>query len=104
AAHVDKASRKYKDINLLGAKLLAPGGHLLTFSCSGAVDAELFQKIVAGAAVDARRSLRVLARLGQPVDHPVPIHFPEAEYLKGLHLQADGGPIGAPRVTPRRAR
>lgn len=104
AAHVDKAARKYKDINLLGAKLLAPGGHLLTFSCSGAVDPPLFQKIVAGAAVDARRSLRVLARLGQPVDHPVPIHFPEAEYLKGLHLQADGGSIGAARVTPRRAR
>lgn len=104
ASHVDKASRKYKDINLLGAKLLAPGGHLLTFSCSGAIEAELFRKIVAGAAVDARRSLRVLARLGQPVDHPVPIHFPEAEYLKGLHLQADGQSIGTPRVTPRRAR
>lgn len=104
AAHVDKAARKYKDINLLGAKLLAPGGHLLTFSCSGAVDSALFQKIVAGAAVDARRSLRLLARLGQPVDHPVPIHFPEAEYLKGLHLQADGASIGGQRVTPRRAR
>lgn len=104
AAHVDKASRKYKDINLLGTKLLAPGGHLVTFSCSGAVGPELFQKIVAGAAVDARRSLRLLARLGQPADHPVPIHFPEAEYLKGLHLEADGTSIGAPRVTPRRAR
>lgn len=104
AAHVDKAARKYKDINLLGAKLLAPGGHLLTFSCSGAIDSMLFQKIVAGAAVDARRSLRLLARLGQPIDHPVPIHFPEAEYLKGLHLQADGASIGGQRVTPRRAR
>lgn len=104
AAHVDKAARKYKDINLLGAKLLAPGGHLLTFSCSGAIDPALFQKIVAGAAVDARRSLRLLRRLGQPMDHPVPIHFPEAEYLKGLHLQADGGSIGGQRVTPRRAR
>lgn len=104
ASHVDKAARKYKDINLLGAKLLAPGGHLLTFSCSGAIDPPLFQKIVAGAAVDARRSLRLLARLGQPRDHPVPIHFPEAEYLKGLHLQADGGSIGGQRVTPRRAR
>ena len=104
AAHVDKAARKYKDINLLGAKLLAPGGRLLTFSCSGAIDPALFQKIVAGAAVDARRSLRVLARLGQPVDHPVPLHFPEAEYLKGLHLQADGTSIGGQRITPRRAR
>lgn len=87
--HVDKASRKYKDINLLGIKLLAPEGRLLTFSCSGAVSAELFQKIVAGAAVDARRSLRILARLAQPLDHPIPLNFPEAEYLKGLLLRAD---------------
>lgn len=106
AAHVDKASRKYKDINLLGAKLLAPGGHLLTFSCSGAISADLFQKIVAGAAVDARRTLRLIDRLGQPADHPVPLNFPEAEYLKGLHLRADEHSIGIPRreVTPRRAR
>lgn len=89
AGHVEKASRKYKDINLLGIKLLAPGGRLLTFSCSGAVSADLFQKIVAGAAVDARKNLRIVSRLGQPLDHPVPLAFPEAEYLKGLHLQAD---------------
>lgn len=88
-SHVERASRKYKDINLLGIKLLAPGGQLLTFSCSGAVGADLFQKIVAGAAVDARRELRITQRLGQPIDHPVPLHFPEAEYLKGLLLRAD---------------
>ena len=106
ASHVDKAARKYKDINLLGAKLLAPGGHLLTFSCSGAIGPELFQKIVAGAAVDARRSLRLVDRLGQPTDHPIPLNFPEAEYLKGLHLRADTTTVGLPRrpVTPRRAR
>lgn len=89
ARHVERATRKYKDINLLGIKLLAPRGKLVTFSCSGAVSAELFQKIAAGAAVDARRTMRILGRLGQPVDHPVPLHFPEAEYLKGLVLQAD---------------
>lgn len=87
--HVERATRKYKDINLLGIKLLAPEGKLLTFSCSGAVSTDLFQKILAGAAVDARRTMRILRRLGQPVDHPVPLHFPEAEYLKGLLLQAD---------------
>lgn len=87
--HVEKASRTYKDINLLGIKLLAPGGRLLTFSCSGAVSPDLFQKIVAGAAVDARRQLRIVSRLGQPTDHPVPLNFPEAEYLKGLLLEAD---------------
>lgn len=106
ASHVDKAARKYKDINILGAKLLAPGGHLLTFSCSGAISLDLFQKIVAGAAVDARRTLRLVSRLGQPADHPVPLNFPEAEYLKGLHLQADEHSMGLPPrdVTPRRAR
>jgi 23S rRNA (cytosine1962-C5)-methyltransferase len=88
-SHVERATRKYKDINLLGIKLLAPGGRLLTFSCSGAIDADLFQKILAGAAVDARRTMRIIQRLGQPVDHPVPLNFPEAEYLKGLLLQAD---------------
>lgn len=106
AAHVDKAARKYKDINLLGAKLLAPGGHLLTYSCSGAITLDLFQKIVAGAAVDAHRTLRLISRLSQPADHPVPLNFPEAEYLKGLHLQADERSIGIPprEITPRRAR
>lgn len=86
SAQVDKASRAYKDLNLLAAKLLTPGGHLFTFSCSGAVNAGLFQKIVAGAALDARREMHVVERLSQPADHPVPLSFPEAEYLTGLVL------------------
>jgi 23S rRNA (cytosine1962-C5)-methyltransferase len=87
--HVDKASRAYKDLNLLAVKLLAPGGVLMTWSCSAAVKAELFQKVVAGAAVDAGRRVRIVDRLQQPADHPVPLHFPEAEYLKGLVLLAE---------------
>ena len=86
---LDKASRAYKDLNLLALKLLAPGGVLMTFSCSGAMSAELFQKVVAGAALDAGRTVRIVGRLHQPSDHPVPLAFPEAEYLKGLVLQAD---------------
>jgi 23S rRNA (cytosine1962-C5)-methyltransferase len=86
--HVPNAARAYKDINLWAMKLLAPGGHLLTFSCSGAVSAELFQKIVAGAAADARADMQIRRHLGAALDHPVSIHFPEGEYLKGLWLQA----------------
>ena len=86
---VDKATRAYKDLNLLAIKLLAPGGTLLTFSCSGAMSAELFQKVVAGAALDAGRTVRIVDRLTQPSDHPVPLAFPEAEYLKGLVLEAE---------------
>jgi len=85
--HVDRAARAYKDINLWGMKLLAPGGHLMTFSCSGAVSADLFQKIVAGAAADARADLVIERRLAASPDHPVSIHFPEGEYLKGLLLR-----------------
>jgi 23S rRNA (cytosine1962-C5)-methyltransferase len=86
--HVANAARAYKDINLWAMKLLAPGGHLLTFSCSGAVSADLFQKIVAGAAADSRVDLQVRRHLGASLDHPASIHFPEGEYLKGLWLQA----------------
>ena len=86
--HVPNAARAYKDINLWAMKLLAPGGHLLTFSCSGAVSADLFQKIVAGAAADARVDLQIRRHLGAAIDHPISIHFPEGEYLKGLWLQA----------------
>ena len=60
----------------------------MTWSCSGAMTMDLFQKVVAGAALDAKRDLRVIGRLHQPSDHPVPLSFPEAEYLKGLVLQA----------------
>jgi 23S rRNA (cytosine1962-C5)-methyltransferase len=86
--HVPRAARAYKDINLWAMKLLAPGGCLLTFSCSGAVGPELFQKIVAGAATDARADLVIERRLGPSADHPVSIHFPEGEYLKGLLLRS----------------
>lgn len=86
---LDKATRAYKDLNLLAVKLLAPGGVLMTWSCSGAMTMDLFQKVVAGAALDAKREVRIIGRLHQPSDHPVPLAFPEAEYLKGLVLQAD---------------
>jgi 23S rRNA (cytosine1962-C5)-methyltransferase len=86
--HVPNAARAYKDINLWAMKLLAPGGHLLTFSCSSAVSPDLFQKIVAGAAADARADVQIRRHLGAALDHPVSIHFPEGEYLKGLWLQS----------------
>jgi 23S rRNA (cytosine1962-C5)-methyltransferase len=86
--HVPNAARAYKDINLWAMKLLKPGGHLLTFSCSGAVSPDFFRKIVAGAAADAKIDLQVHRTLGASIDHGVSIHFPEGEYLKGLWLQA----------------
>jgi 23S rRNA (cytosine1962-C5)-methyltransferase len=88
-AQLDKATRAYKDLNLLAIKLLAPGGMLLTWSCSGAMTMDLFQKVVAGAALDAKRTVRIVDRLHQPSDHPVPLAFPEAEYLKGLVLETE---------------
>lgn len=82
--NVDRALRGYKDINLLALQLLKPGGILATFSCSGLVSADLFQKVIFGAAVDAGRSVQILEWLRQDSDHPVAITFPEGEYLKGL--------------------
>lgn len=84
AAQVKNAARAYKDINLMALKLLAPGGLLATFSCSGGVSAELFQSIVAGAAVDAAVDARIIERFGPAADHPVALNFPEGDYLKGL--------------------
>jgi 23S rRNA (cytosine1962-C5)-methyltransferase len=84
SAHAEKAARAYKDINLLAFKLLRPGGILVTFSCSGGVDAALFQKIVAGAALDAGVDAQIIEHLSQGADHPVSLHFPEGAYLKGL--------------------
>ena len=84
AAHVERAARGYKDINLLAFKLLAPGGWLATFSCSGGVSRELFQKIVASAASDARVDAQIVRWLSAAPDHPVALAFPEGEYLKGL--------------------
>jgi 23S rRNA (cytosine1962-C5)-methyltransferase len=84
AAQAKNAARAYKDINLLALKLLSPGGLLATFSCSGGVSAELFQSIVAGAALDAGAEAKIIERFGAAADHPVALEFPEGEYLKGL--------------------
>jgi 23S rRNA (cytosine1962-C5)-methyltransferase len=81
---VERACRGYKDLNWLALRLLRPGGTLITFSCSGLVGADLFQKVVFGAAIDAGRDVQILRHLGQSVDHPVLLSFPESAYLKGL--------------------
>ena len=84
---MERAARAYKDINLLAFKLLKPGGILFTFSCSGGVSADLFQKIVAGAALDAGVDARIVERLWQGPDHPVRIEFSGRAILKGLICQ-----------------
>ena len=84
AAHAEKAARAYKDINLLAFKSLRQNGILVTFSCSGGVDAGLFQKIIAGSALDAGVDAQIVEHLSQASDHPVSLYFPEGEYLKGL--------------------
>ena len=84
AAQAKNAARAYKDINLLALKLLSPGGLLATFSCSGGVSAELFQSIIAGAALDAGAEAKIVERFTAAADHPVALEFPEGEYLKGL--------------------
>ncbi len=84
AAHADRAARAYKDINRIAFKILEPGGVLFTYSCSGGIDAALFHKIVAGAAIDAHADGYITERLGGAPDHPMTINFPEGEYLKGL--------------------
>ena len=89
AAHAERAAKAYKDINILGFRLLKPGGFLMTYSCSGGVGLEMFQKIVADSALDAGRNARIVRRLSGAADHPVALNFPEGEYLKGLLVQAD---------------
>ncbi|HEX7974274.1 MAG TPA: class I SAM-dependent methyltransferase [Anaerolineales bacterium] len=84
AAQAERAARGYKDINLLAFKLLRPGGILATFSCSGGVSEDLFQKIVAGAALDAGVHAQITEYLHQGADHPVALNFPEGAYLKGF--------------------
>jgi 23S rRNA (cytosine1962-C5)-methyltransferase len=84
AAHAERAARAYKDINRLALMLLAPGGLLFSFSCSGGIGAELFHKIVAGAAIDAGVDGAIVQRLEGAPDHPTTMLFPEGEYLKGL--------------------
>lgn len=81
---VKRAARGYKDINMQALRLLNPGGLLFTFSCSGAISADLFQKIVFGAALDVKRDVQIIGRVTQSSDHPVALTFPEGEYLKGL--------------------
>ncbi|MCA9939245.1 MAG: 23S rRNA (cytosine(1962)-C(5))-methyltransferase RlmI, partial [Anaerolineales bacterium] len=81
---VERACRGYKDLNWLALRLLTPGGLLATFSCSGLVSADLFQKVLFGAAVDAGRAAQILYPLGQAPDHPIALTFPESAYLKGF--------------------
>ena len=90
AAHAEKAARAYKDINLLAFKLLNPGGRLMTYSCSGGISPDLFQKIIAGAALDAGVDARIERWLHASADHPVVMNFPEGEYLKGLVMRVGG--------------
>ena len=87
---IDRAARGYKDVNRLAMSLVAPGGWLLSCSCSGLVDADLFQKIVFSASLDARASFAIAARQGAGADHPVSLDCPEGEYLKGLWLRRAG--------------
>ncbi len=87
AAFAEKAARGYKDINLLAFKLLRPGGLLATYSCSGGISEDLFQKITAGAALDAGVDAQIVYRLHASADHPVLLSFPEGAYLKGLVLR-----------------
>ena len=90
-AHAERAARAYKDINRLAFKLLAPGGVLFTFSCSGGISADLFHKIVASAGADAGVDGFISERLGGAPDHPMTIAFPEGEYLKGLVVVRKAG-------------
>jgi 23S rRNA (cytosine1962-C5)-methyltransferase len=86
--HLEKAARGYKDINLLAFKLLRPGGVLMTFSCSGLMSPDLFEKTIAWAALDAGREAQILRRLEAASDHPTALNFPEGSYLKGLICRA----------------
>jgi 23S rRNA (cytosine1962-C5)-methyltransferase len=85
---LDAATGGYKFLNLHALKHLNPGGLLLTFSCSQHLSADLFQKVVFGAAVDAGKKVAIVKHFGHPIDHPVSLHHPEGEYLKGLALRA----------------
>jgi 23S rRNA (cytosine1962-C5)-methyltransferase len=90
AAFAEKAARGYKDINLLGFKLLRPGGLLATYSCSGGINDDLFQKIIAGAALDAGVDAQIVSKVHAAADHPVLLSFPEGAYLKGLVVRVAG--------------
>ncbi len=86
---VDRAARGYKDVNLYAMKLLEPGGVMMTFSCSGHMSLDLFQKVVFSAALDAGRRVSFVKRLTAGSDHPVSLYCPEGEYLKGFVLQVE---------------
>ena len=83
-SQVERACRGYKDINRLAIQLLRPDGILATFSCSGAISQDLFQKVVFGAALDAQRNVQIVETMTQAPDHPILLSFPESAYLKGL--------------------
>ena len=83
-AQLPGACRGYKDINMVAMQIVKPGGLLLTFSCSGLMDDGLFQKIVADAALDAKRDCLFIEKLTQDSDHPIASFYPEGSYLKGL--------------------
>ncbi|MBC7532703.1 MAG: class I SAM-dependent rRNA methyltransferase [Oligoflexus sp.] len=82
--HIDRACRGYKDLNLIALQLLSENGILVTFSCSGLLSRDLFQKVLFGAGVDAQCEIQVLEHLSQSDDHPVLLTFPESLYLKGF--------------------
>lgn len=86
---IRRAARAYKDINLQAMRKLAPGGLLLTCSCSQPVTAELFQKILFGAAADAARPVQILGQSGHAPDHPVSIYHPQGQYLKAFLLRVE---------------
>ena len=83
-SQIERASRGYKDINWVALQIMRRGGILFTFSCSGVISRDLFQKIVFGAALDAGRDVQIIEQLSQGPDHPIALNFPEAEYLKGF--------------------
>jgi len=84
---VERAARGYKDVNLYAMRLVAPGGLLMTFSCSGHIDLDLFQKVIFSAALDAGRRASIVRRLSAGPDHPVSLYAPEGEYLKGFLIE-----------------
>jgi 23S rRNA (cytosine1962-C5)-methyltransferase len=83
---VDRAARGYKDVNLFALKLIDAGGMMMTFSCSGHMSLDLFQKVIFAAALDAGRRVSFVRRLTAAADHPVSLYCPEGEYLKGFLL------------------
>ena len=86
---VGRAARGYKDVNLYALRSVAPGGLMMTFSCSGHMSLDLFQKVIFSAALDAGRRATFVRRLTAGVDHPVSLYCPEGEYLKGFLLRVD---------------